>query len=372
MYLPPAFRVAPSEAMQLIERAAAGHVVTTGTDGSLESSFVPLQLDEARNVLIGHLARANSHQRSIGAAGEAGVSALVLFTATDGYVTPSWYATKAVTGKVVPTWNYEIVQVHGTATIIDDPTLVAETVRSLTYQHEHTRETPWSVDDAPADYLASQYKAIVRIEIAIDRIEGKRKLSQNRPGEDILGVLHGLRSENKIDAYDQTLKANVHTIPVRFDDEPIAELMSRYQALVIERLRAIGEDVAGIQIQGTAAAVTAQDFDSGLFVGVRVGSETSGRFIGCAGFRMHIRDGQTIAEIKRMYVGDEARTLGIGRGLLATLVTAAWEAGAGLIELDTSKVLTEAIDLYRSAGFVEVDRFNDNPVAHQWFRLSRE
>jgi transcriptional regulator len=373
VYLPAAFRIAPAEAVDLIGRAAAGHVVTTQADGSFASSFIPLQFDANRNVLVGHLARANDHHLAIG---PSGVPALVLFTGTDSYVTPSWYATKASTGKVVPTWNYELVQVHGNARIIDDPALVAETVRALTDQHEHGRTAPWSVDDAPTDYLESLYKTIVRIEIAVDRIEGKRKLSQNRPGEDILGVLQGLRAQNdqhayEQHAYEQTRQANVHLVTARYDNPAVAELIARYVSLMVERLAAQGRNVTGIDAAGTAATVSPEDFDSGAFLVVRVGSETSGRIVGCAGFRTHQRDGQLIAEIKRMYVGDEARGLGIARMLLGGLLDRAWEAGAAMIELDTSGVLTEAIQLYRSAGFVEVDRFNDNPFADHWFRLYR-
>jgi transcriptional regulator len=114
----------------------------------------------------------------------------------DAYVSPSWYPTKAATGKVVPTWNYEVVHAHGDLLAHDDVTWIEGFVRELTERHEGGRTDPWAVDDAPADFLASMLGGFVGVELAVDRFEGKRKLSQNRPEEDQAGVIDGLSAED--------------------------------------------------------------------------------------------------------------------------------------------------------------------------------
>jgi transcriptional regulator len=188
MYMPKAFEVVDAdEAGSLIDAIGVGHVVTYHHDG-LMSSFIPLIFDRDRGVLRGHVARANSHHLAIGSE----ASALVIITGADGYISPSWYATKVVTGKVVPTWNYELVHVHGTARVVDDVE-VESIVRALTDRHESTMAEPWSVDDGPRDYIDAMLKAIVGIEVTIERVEAKRKLSQNRSSEDVVGVIAGLR-----------------------------------------------------------------------------------------------------------------------------------------------------------------------------------
>jgi transcriptional regulator len=188
MYMPKAFEVVDAdEAGSLIDAIGTGHVVTHHHDG-LQSSFIPVSFDRDRGVLRGHLARANGHWRSIGA----GAPALVIISGASGYVSPSWYATKAATGKVVPTWNYELVHVHGAARVVDDAE-VEGIVRVLTDRHESTMAEPWSVDDAPRDYIDAMLRAIVGIEVTIERVEAKRKLSQNRSSEDVVGVIAGLR-----------------------------------------------------------------------------------------------------------------------------------------------------------------------------------
>lgn len=189
MYMPKAFEVVDADEVgSLIDAIGVGHVVTHHDDGFM-SSFIPLIFDRDRGVLRGHLARANSHHLAIGS----GTSALVVITGADGYVSPSWYATKNSTGKVVPTWNYELVHVHGTVRALDDADAVDAVVRALTDRHESTMDGPWSVDDAPSDYVEAMLRAIVAVEVTIDRIEAKRKLSQNRSAEDVAGVIEGLR-----------------------------------------------------------------------------------------------------------------------------------------------------------------------------------
>jgi transcriptional regulator len=122
--------------------------------------------------------------------------ALVVFQGPESYITPSWYQTKLDTGKVVPTWNYAMVQVRGKASVHDDREWLAEQIRELTRSQEGARKEPWAVDDAPEAFIDAQLKGIVGIEIAITSIEGKWKVSQNRPVEDRIGVVKGLETEN--------------------------------------------------------------------------------------------------------------------------------------------------------------------------------
>jgi transcriptional regulator len=120
---------------------------------------------------------------------------LVLFQGAQAYVSPNWYPSKAQHGKAVPTWNYTTVQAHGRLRAIDDPAWVRELVTRLTLRHEGGRERPWHVTDAPPDFIEATLRAIVGIEIEVTRLEGKFKLSQNRPAEDRAAVVEGLRAE---------------------------------------------------------------------------------------------------------------------------------------------------------------------------------
>jgi transcriptional regulator len=120
--------------------------------------------------------------------------ALVIVRGPDAYVSPGWHASKAEHGRVVPTWNYVTAHVHGRLVVHDDPGWVETLVRRLTDQHEAHSAQPWSVDDAPAAFVAGQLRAIVGVELVISRVEAKAKLSQNRPGADIDGVVAGLEA----------------------------------------------------------------------------------------------------------------------------------------------------------------------------------
>ena len=124
----------------------------------------------------------------------------MVFQGTEHYITPSWYPQKAVDGKVVPTWNYAIVQARGSARIIEDAAWLHANVSALTDQHEGSRQKPWAVSDAPDAFIASQLKGIVGIEIEIAGIDAKFKASQNRPEFDRVGVAHGLASETDAEA----------------------------------------------------------------------------------------------------------------------------------------------------------------------------
>lgn len=135
------------------------------------------------------MAKANPHWRTIDGAG-----ALLIAAGPDAYVSPSYYATKQETGKVVPTWNYTVVHAHGTLRVHDDPEWLDGQVNLLTDLNERSREEPWAVDDAPADFIASNLRAIVGVELDVDRVEARRKLSGNRSAEDFAGVVAGLES----------------------------------------------------------------------------------------------------------------------------------------------------------------------------------
>jgi transcriptional regulator len=191
MYQPAHFREDRLDIQHALIRAhPLAILVSAGTDG-LEANPVPFLLDADASplgTLRAHVARANPHWRALQSAAEA----LVVFQAVDTYVTPSWYVSKREHGKVVPTWNYAIVQAWGRPKVIEDPAWLAVQIRALTTQHEAPRAEPWAVDDAPEPFVATQIKGIVGIEIEIARIEGKWKASQNRPPADRAGVAAGL------------------------------------------------------------------------------------------------------------------------------------------------------------------------------------
>ena len=191
MYTPPHFAEDRPQVLQdFIGRNPLATLVTLSASG-LIANHVPLLLDPdpaPHGKLIGHLARANNQWRDF----DERVAALAIFTGPQGYVSPSWYATKAETGKVVPTWNYAAVHAYGVFRVIDDAGWLRSLVGRLTDRHEGTRSQPWKVEDAPESYIQSQLKGIVGIELTVKRIAGKWKLSQNRPAQDRLGTERGL------------------------------------------------------------------------------------------------------------------------------------------------------------------------------------
>ena len=150
-----------------------------------------LHVGGAYGILRAHLARGNKQLDAL----REGAEALVVFQGPECYVTPSWYPSKAENGKVVPTWNFAMVQARGTSQVFDDADWVRAQIDEMTNHHESQRERPWKVSDAPDDFIAAQLKAIVGIEIPIHSIEGKWKVSQNRLPADRQGVIDGLRTE---------------------------------------------------------------------------------------------------------------------------------------------------------------------------------
>lgn len=190
MYRPNAFAEDDLDAvLAMIDQTSLAHLVVHTSDG-FESSPLPILADVRDGTvhLRGHLARPNPLWRS------APCDALVIVALSDAYISPSWYPSKAVNGKVVPTWNYEVVHAHGKLIAHDDVEWLERLVRDLTERHERANAEPWGVDDAPADYVTAMLRGIVGVEVAVERIEGKRKLSQNRSEEDQRGAVAGLEA----------------------------------------------------------------------------------------------------------------------------------------------------------------------------------
>lgn len=207
MYTPPAFRVDDRAEIHAMMRACRLATLVTATADGLLATPLPLILAEEEGefgVLYGHLARANPQWKAA-AIGEA----MVLFNGPDAYVTPSWYETKRETGKVVPTWNYQTVHAYGPAEFFDDPERLLDAVTRLTNLHEGARAQPWAVDDAPPEFVRAQLRGIVGLRIPIARLEGKRKMSQNRPLADRVGVAEGLAASER--ASDLAVAAMVPT-----------------------------------------------------------------------------------------------------------------------------------------------------------------
>ncbi len=194
MYIPALYAEERPETIVAFIDANPFGVVVSSSQAGLCATHLPLVLHPAlgaKGVLRGHVARANAHHR-----GSVLDEALVIFSDPGAYITPSWYASKREHGRVVPTWNYVAVHVYGRLTFIDDDTWLHEHVRGLTDRHEAPHSHPWSVSDAPPEYIAGQIKGIVGLELEIGRIEAKWKMSQNRSSQDVDGVIDGLsRSE---------------------------------------------------------------------------------------------------------------------------------------------------------------------------------
>jgi transcriptional regulator len=196
MYQPPHFKEEDIATLHALIRAhPLGLLITGGSEG-LTANPLPFLLDAAaseKGTLRVHLARANQQWKHL----RDGAELLVVFQGADTYITPSWYATKRETGKVVPTWNYAQVQIRGKAQIMDDADWLAAQINDLTERNERDRDGPWAVSDAPDDYIRSQIKGIIGVEIEILRIEGKWKVSQNRPLADREGVAAGLIANSR-------------------------------------------------------------------------------------------------------------------------------------------------------------------------------
>jgi transcriptional regulator len=191
MYEPPLHRQENLAAIfDLIAQRPLGLVVSHGSSGLLANAIPFTRVEDGSKfgLLRAHLARANPQWRDLAE----GAEVLVVFQGQDAYVTPSWYATKRETGKVVPTWNYLMAQARGTPRVFEDADWLRAQIEQLTTEREAARPEPWAVGDAPADFLSAQMRAIVGVEIAVSDLTGKWKASQNRTPADRQGVIEGL------------------------------------------------------------------------------------------------------------------------------------------------------------------------------------
>lgn len=200
MYIPKAFEAPDVPAMQTLMRAHPLGALVTLSPSGLEANHIPMQLladAGPHGVLRAHVARANPLVRDLQAA-----DALVIFQGPQAYVSPLWYPSKQLTGKAVPTWNYMVVHAHGPLRIVEEAQWLRAQLEALTATHEAGKAQPWSMDDAPQDYIATMMNAIVGIEIPIMRLEGKWKLSQNQPPPNRDGVIAGLAALGDAGALD--------------------------------------------------------------------------------------------------------------------------------------------------------------------------
>jgi transcriptional regulator len=194
MYVPRHFAAGEAETRELLSHCETADLITATPQGLL-ATFLPVLYDPDAGdgeggALLAHVARNNDQWREP-VLGEA----LAILRGPDAYVSPAWYASKAEHGRVVPTWNYVTAHVYGRLVVHEDPEWLASMVHRLTERHESGRARPWSVDDAPAAFVAGQLRAIVGLELVITRVEAKVKLSQNRSEADRAGVAEGLAAE---------------------------------------------------------------------------------------------------------------------------------------------------------------------------------
>ena len=192
MYVPHFNAVDEATARTMVEAYAAGELITTGDDGYPLATLLPVLWEGERVVM--HMARANQHWKQIAPE----TPALLVVGGPQAYISPSWYAAKAEHGKVVPTWNYTSVHLTGRASIVDDPEWAREAVTRLTDRHEGERADRWQVTDAPAAYIDTMLKGVVGVELCVERVEGKAKLSQNRSEADREGVIAGLGESDPV------------------------------------------------------------------------------------------------------------------------------------------------------------------------------
>lgn len=186
LYVPRFNQMPEGEVRGFVSAVGTAQLVTVAADGAPDATFLPVLWRDG--ALVGHLARANAHWKRV----VDGSGALAVVTGPDAYVSPSFYASKADHGRVVPTWNYSVVHLRGAVRVVEDVDWLRHLVGALTDQHERERDRPWAVQDAPATYVDKQLKAIVGVELVVESVEAKAKLSQNRSGVDRAGVVAGL------------------------------------------------------------------------------------------------------------------------------------------------------------------------------------
>ncbi len=190
MYMPSDFRMGEPDAIDFARHIGVGHLVTSVGD-HIESTFIPflLKTDGEHLVIRAHLSRANSHHTALN-----GTSALLIVAGPNTYISPTNYPSGVEHGMVVPTWNYAIVHLRGVISHLADQDALLADVSTLSDLHEASNAKPWRVSDAPVPYIEKQLRAIIGIEMRISSVEGKAKLSQNRPEVDRVAVRDALHS----------------------------------------------------------------------------------------------------------------------------------------------------------------------------------
>ena len=208
MYIPKQFEELRVEVMHELVRAYPLATLVTHSSSGLNANHIPLHLSESPapyGTLQGHIARANPLFGEIAG----GIEALAIFYGPDSYITPSWYATKKETGKVVPTWNYAVVHAYGVLRVVDNASWLRTQLDALTDHNEASFPEPWAVSDAPADHIDRIMTAIVGVEMVITKMYGKWKVSQNQPTQNQLGVISGLKASGLSES--QAMAALVET-----------------------------------------------------------------------------------------------------------------------------------------------------------------
>lgn len=211
MYVPPLFAFDDAgEKAAFCQAHPFAAFVTHGPEG-LYATHLPVVLKQegSAGAFLGHIARANPHWQKAAD----GCEGLLIFTGAQAYVTPSWYATKRETAKVVPTWNYAAVHARGRIAWTTDPDFLRRNLEDLTAAHEARFAHPWALSDAPEDFVAKQMRAIVGLRFEVAELIGKRKMSQNRPAADIDGVVDGLSQSDS--AGDREVAGMVRTLRPR-------------------------------------------------------------------------------------------------------------------------------------------------------------
>lgn len=196
-----------SKLLELVENNSLGTLVYSSPE-EYDVNHLPFVIDSNEGEIVrlrAHLPRVNP----LCSLANGLQKCVVIFNGVDGYITPSWYATKKVHGKAVPTWNYSVVHIHGSMRVIDDPEWVYSQLTDLTDMNEKARDERWRVTDAPPDYVDSQVRALVGLEIVVDRVEGKVKASQNQPQENKATILSALEAEQPGSELSQLMKAEL-------------------------------------------------------------------------------------------------------------------------------------------------------------------
>jgi transcriptional regulator len=211
MYVPHHFHADDADALiARLSRRWAGVLVSVDADGAPVATHLPILWDADKRIATGHIARANPHWK-LGAG-----RALLVLAGPEAYVTPAWYPSKAEHGKTVPTWNYEAVHLSGRVEWFDDPERLEGVVRDLSALHEQDRAEPWSLEDAPRAYIDALKRGIVGVSLHVERIEAKRKLSQNKSEADFHGVAAGLAAS--ADAMEREVAALMRATRAVADD----------------------------------------------------------------------------------------------------------------------------------------------------------